>query len=208
MKTSPSESYSGGNPTTGLVPSSDQQMFVVIESTRAMPLSAMEEGCEIPQFTLHPMMDECLQAAERAVQRKLSRATVELPVHLGVGIFKFQVTTAHLYESNTYASKPTHVPRSHIQGTPDFLESESKLHTTNGAMTTQEHASRVAVNDLSLHLHLVEHQQRIIDTLEANTNMSDDVTDVISGAADSMTKVAIMAQFNRRWSMMEGASKE
>ena len=182
VKTSTSESYSGGTPTTGLMPSSDSEMFALIESTLAMPLSALEDGSEIAPSTLHPTIDECLQAAERAVQRKLSRATVELPVHLGVGVFKFQVTTAHLHEGNTYASKPTPVPKSHIPGTPDYLESESKLHTTYGAVTTQEHASRVAVNDLSLLLHLVEHQQRIIDTLEANTNMSDDVTDVISNS--------------------------
>ena len=85
------------------MPSSDSEMFALIESTLAMPLSALEDGSEIAPSTLHPTIDECLQAAERAVQRKLSRATVELPVHLGVGVFKFQVTTAHLHEGNTYA---------------------------------------------------------------------------------------------------------
>ena len=82
--------------------------------------------------TLHPTVDDCLKVAERALQRKFARAKLELPVNLGDGGFKFQVATAHLYERNTYVSKPTPVPRLHIQGTPYFLKSESKLHTTYG----------------------------------------------------------------------------
>ena len=219
VKTSSSEQYSGGTPSTGLVASFDFELYAMVESTLAVPLSTTVAGTELPVTSLHQTLDECLRTSERAIQRKMAHAVVELPAHLGDGVFKFRVTAAHTNCNNPLQARPTPVPRTHLPGTPDYLESESRLHTTYGALTTQEHTSRIVLNDLSLLLHLVDQQQRLIDTLEAHTNMSDEVSDVISNSrhlttkakrrvSESASRMAMMAQFNRRWSMVDGAARD
>ena len=218
VKISQCEKYSGGTPTTGLVARFDEEFFALIESTLAVPLTESEGGTEIATSILQQTVDEQLQEAEQAVQKKVQRSMLGVPAHLGDGVFKLSTSAAHINENNSYMSRPAPVPRTHLANTPDFLEADSRLHTTYGALTTQEQASRVVVNDVSLLFHLIEQQQRIVDVMEAHLELPPELTDVVSNVrqlickakrrtAASSVKTAIMAQYNRRWSLVDGATR-
>ena len=53
VKTSSSEQYSGGTPSTGLVASFDFELYAMVESTLAVPLSTTVAGTELPVTSLH-----------------------------------------------------------------------------------------------------------------------------------------------------------
>ena len=115
------------------------------------------------------------------------------------------------------------LPRIHLAQTLDYIESESRLYTTYGSLTSQAMASKIVLNDASLVLHQVAKQQRLIGALssvietdydelkqlrDAMTNTRQLTERLTQSLADSVAKIAVMLEYNRRWSLVHGAQRE
>ena len=223
VSTSCHNTYQNATPSIGFMPRLDKKLFEQLTELLAAPLTDVETGIPMAETILHGAISEQLTAADQQARGNLGRTTVDIPTHLGDGLFQFTVTRAHISTQNLMPSQPTPLPRIHLANTPDYLSNNSRLYTTYGALTSQETASKIVVNDASLVMHQLVQQQRMIEVLLSLVESEDEeevaglreavfntkqVTERVSQRlADSASKTAIMAQYNRRWSLVQGAER-
>ena len=100
VKVSSHNTYQGSTPTTGFVPRLDRKLFDELENQLASPLTSTELGMPIAESVLHSKISDKLTEANEEACAKIGRTQLEMPSHLGDGLFQFWVTRAHVSPNN------------------------------------------------------------------------------------------------------------
>ena len=192
--------------------------FEDVQALMAEQLDARHGGLDIPPRVLQSQVHAAWLQAEDQLRQQVA-ASDFAPRATPADFFTFEAPSAYVYGDNLARAVALDLPREHVPHTPDFLNRTSALHTTFGALTQMEVATKVAVNDVSVVAALVDKMEQTIDFLGQHARAASKVREYISNlkliVSDSIDKLAktscynaLMAQYNKRYSLLEGAHRD